>query len=321
MAHPATERLLAELSTTATLVDVGARDGPVFLWAEFGDKARIICFEPDREECERLNRAENKNIIYVPCALADHDRGIRLHFVEDDPAASSIYPLIPGFPSYGASRPVRMITCPSITLDQYCAQHGIANVDAIKLDTQGSELDILRGGIGSLKTVSFIDIEVEFGEIYEGQPLFCDVDRFLRDHGFVLWRLNALAHFSPGLVSSSNGGIFIASSPGSHQLHDQDNGQLLWGQAQYVRREFPPTAPDAKLDREQALKAAILVGQFAYWDLSLEILRKSGDPKLYEALGTIITPCGPLVPLRDQLMAARAEIAELQQQIREIRGS
>jgi Methyltransferase FkbM domain len=58
-------------------------------------------------------------------------------------------------------------------------QNNINNVDAIKLDTQGSELDILRGATHVLPTVSLIDIEVEFNELYDGQPLFCDVDRFL----------------------------------------------------------------------------------------------------------------------------------------------
>lgn len=322
MPHAATERLVRELSSTVTLVDVGARWGPVHLWREFGDKARLICFEADAEECERLNQlAENKNAIYVPYALADHDRGITLYFTEDDPGGSSSYPLVQGFPTFGMRQPVRTIACPSVTLDQYCARHDIRNVDAIKLDTQGSELDVLRGAIRAIKTVSFIDIEVEFNELYEGQPLFCDVDRFLRDHGFVLWRMNALAYYSNGLVTNSSAGIWIASHPGSYQLHDQDNGQLFWGQAQYVRREFAPTEPDARLDREQALKAAILTGQYGYWDLSLEILRKSGDTKLYEALGAIITPCGPLIPLRDQLAAAHAEIAELQRKILELQAA
>lgn len=62
---------------------------------------------------------------------------------------------------------------------------GERTVDAIKLDTQGSELDILRGASRALSSCTLIEIEVEFNPIYEGQNLFCDVDRFLRDRGFV----------------------------------------------------------------------------------------------------------------------------------------
>lgn len=324
MTHPATERLLAELSSTVTLVDVGARWGAVSVWHEFGDKGRLICFEADAEECDRLNSLSEQNTLYVPVALADHDRGVTV-IITDGIGCSSIYPpkrvLYEQYPGCGIMRPVRTIACPSITLDKYCGQNNIANVDAIKLDTQGSELDILRGATEILKTVSLIDIEVEFNELYDGQPLFCDVDRFLRDHGFVLWRMSNLAHYSNGLVESSNSGILIASDPGSFQTIEQDNGQLFWAQAHYVRREFAPTEPDAELDRERALKAAILVGQYGHWDLSLEILRRSGDPKLLDVLASVIKPCGPQVPLRDQLTAAHAEIAELRRQNAELRAS
>lgn len=324
MTHPATERLLGELSSTVTLVDVGARWGAVSVWHEFGHKGRLICFEADPEECERLNGLSEQNTLYVPLALADHDRGVTV-IITDGIGCSSIYPpkrvLYEQYPGCGIMRPVHTITCPSITLDKYCEQNNVNNVDAIKLDTQGSELDILRGAAQILQTVSLIDIEVEFNELYEGQPLFCDVDRFLRDRGFVLWRMSNLAFYSNGLVEGSNSGILIASDPGSCQTIDQDNGQLFWAQAHYVRREFAPTEPDVELDRDRALKAAILVGQYGHWDLSLEILRKSGDPKLFDALASVIKPCDPQVPLRDQLNAAYAEIAELRRQNAELRAA
>jgi FkbM family methyltransferase len=215
------------------------------------------------------------------------------------------------YPGLAIIRPARTVSCPSITLDQYCEQNNITGVDAIKLDTQGSELDILKAATQILKTVSLIDIEVEFNELYEEQPLFGDVDCFLRSQGFVLWRVNNLAHYSKGLVEGANSGILIASDPGSFQTIEQDNGQLFWGQAHYVRRDFVPMETEAELDAEQALRAAILVGQYGHWDLSLEILRKSGDRKLFDLLASIIRPCGPQVPLRDQLTVAHADIAEL----------
>jgi hypothetical protein len=45
--------------------------GAVSLWHEFGDKGRLICFEADPEECERLNSLSKLNTLYVPVALAD----------------------------------------------------------------------------------------------------------------------------------------------------------------------------------------------------------------------------------------------------------
>jgi FkbM family methyltransferase len=325
MTHLATKSLLQELTSTITLVDVGARWGVVSHWNELGSKGRIICFEADAEECDRLNNLkENETATYVPFALADHDRGVTLNITEGV-GCSSIYPpkriLYDEYPALAIMRPVRTVFCLSTTLDQYCEENNITVVDAIKLDTQGSELDVLQAATRILKTVSLIDIELEFNELYEGQPLFCDVDGFLRSHGFVLWRMNTLAHYSDGLVEGANSGIVIASEPGSFQTIEQDNGQLFWAQAHYVRREFVPTEPEAELDTEQALKAAILVGQYGHWDLSLEILRKCGDPKLFGLLKSMIKPCDPQMPVSDQLIRAHAEIAQLRQKNAELQAS
>ena len=38
-----------------TIVDVGARWGFNSEWAVFGEHLKVYCFEPDEEECRRLN--------------------------------------------------------------------------------------------------------------------------------------------------------------------------------------------------------------------------------------------------------------------------
>jgi len=41
----------------------------------------------------------------------------------------------------------------------------------------------------TLNNVVGIEVEVEFSELYEKQPLFNDVDNFIRDKGFELFDL------------------------------------------------------------------------------------------------------------------------------------
>ncbi len=76
-------------------------------------------------------------------------------------------------------------------------------MDAIKVDTQGSELEILEGAKETLRSVNLIEIEVTFNPKYDGQPLFAEVDQFLRSQGFVLWKFSSETHYSsanvPGL--------------------------------------------------------------------------------------------------------------------------
>ncbi len=62
--------------------------------------------------------------------------------------------------------------------------------DFLKIDTQGTELNILQGALKPLnESVTCLLIEAEFFEVYEGQPLLDDICTFLRPLGFSLYGL------------------------------------------------------------------------------------------------------------------------------------
>lgn len=67
----------------------------------------------------------------------------------------------------------------------------------MKLDVQGAELDVLRGAKSILAYALAIDIEVEFYEIYKGQPLFDQVFTFLRDAGLEFIDFTYIYRWSP----------------------------------------------------------------------------------------------------------------------------
>ena len=99
---------------------------------------------------------------------------------------------------------------------------GLGDVDFLKLDVQGAELTVLQGAERVLKDVSVVQVEVEFVELYENQPLFADVDRFLRGQGFTFHTFMGFGSrcFKPMLANN-----------------DPNRGmkQLLWSDAVYVR--------------------------------------------------------------------------------------
>ena len=68
----------------------------------------------------------------------------------------------------------------AITLHQFIEQQKIKNIDFIKIDVQGAELDIFKGAKEHLAQVLTIVSEVEFVPIYKNQPLFGDVYSFLK---------------------------------------------------------------------------------------------------------------------------------------------
>ena len=73
-------------------------------------------------------------------------------------------------------------------------KENLLDVDFVKLGTQGSELNILQGAATILKQSVFgHEIEVCFNELYQGTPLFSDIDLFVRQFGFDLIDLRTVS--------------------------------------------------------------------------------------------------------------------------------
>jgi FkbM family methyltransferase len=97
---------------------------------------------------------------------------------------------------------VETIEVPVAVLDDSLAD--IRHIHLIKLDLQGFELEALKGAHEVLKRTDLIMTEVEFISLYEDQPLFSEVELFLRSHGFGLHNLYNLWTRPEGQLSSGD---------------------------------------------------------------------------------------------------------------------
>jgi hypothetical protein len=92
----------------------------------------------------------------------------------------------------------RIVKVQQVRLDQVLD----AEIDILKLDLQGYELQALRGCEQLLERIKLVTIEVEFAPLYENQSLFSDIDIFLRRNQFSLFNLYELwTHFDGQLTS------------------------------------------------------------------------------------------------------------------------
>jgi hypothetical protein len=83
-------------------------------------------------------------------------------------------------------------TLVTTTLDDSAKRLGWDAVGFLKLDVQGYELEVLRGGAGVLSTAEALLLEVAVLPVNEGAPTFAEVIRFLEDRGFIVYDICTL---------------------------------------------------------------------------------------------------------------------------------
>lgn len=89
-----------------------------------------------------------------------------------------------------------VVKLPMTTLDDLVKKKKLKNIDFIKIDTQGSELDILKGGKKTIKDCQFILLETQNLEYNSGAPFIEDVIIDMKGYGFRLFDIVEI-HYLP----------------------------------------------------------------------------------------------------------------------------
>lgn len=234
---------VVELDRQVVVVDVGCRWGfsQHLFEGHNRDCFRIYGFDADAAECARLNEHYVGYPVRIfPLALAGRPGRRTLHHTREPACSSLLRPradLTSQYPALGCAALEYTSEIEVTTLDDWAAAHAIPVVDYLKLDTQGTELEILQGGLATLRSVRALEVEVEFNPIYESQPLFAEVDAFLRGQGFVLWKLANHVHYTRhGTGEDPLGENLVFWDDRHGARHPSYEGQLFWANAHYVRQ-------------------------------------------------------------------------------------
>lgn len=260
------------------------------------DRCILIGFDPDADECARLNSLASSHgaVRFVPVALGP-EPGLATLYMTKDPGGYSVYPssadAVEHHPGLDGGRVEQTMVIGVTTLDEWCRQEDVTGIDVIKLDTQGSELGILQGAAAMLAGVRAVEVEVQFNELYEGVPLFGDVDRFLRQHGFVLWRLKNLAHYAQHGAPSDWRTRDVQYFDEVASVFRTGSGQLYWADAFYVKAEM--ARPSAAAGWRQLLRDACVSSALDFQDLVVLAVDRARE-----------TAPAPVLSQLDQSMAA-----------------
>lgn len=246
-----------------TILDIGAAllEEPAYQALIESQHARIIGFEPDADACQQLNARFGPPHRFMPLFVGDGKPGV-FHQTNWGPTGSLFKPNIPMLGMFQMLGevvvPVAEHPVETTRLDDIPE---IDDVDFIKIDVQGSELAIFENAGRSLADAVLIQTEISFVESYVGQPMFSDVDAFLRQSGFQF-------HDFVGVGARSFKPFTNPADPSPDPLLRAFR-QKIWGDAYYVKdwMRLDALAP-AKLRK----MAALLHDIVASYDLAHLVL-------------------------------------------------
>jgi FkbM family methyltransferase len=189
-------------SEDPTIVDAGANEGrTVELFTKSFSDPTIHAFEPIPSLAQELRDHSSDHDIHVHQKALGDERSEELFRVNENKATSSLRdPTEYNREQHGDA----VAADDEIPVTQVRLDETVQDVDILKLDLQGHELTALRGAEDLFPDIDIIMTEVMFIKEYESQPLFGDIDTFLRDHGYQLFNLYELSTHENGRLDQAD---------------------------------------------------------------------------------------------------------------------
>jgi len=176
------------LQKVSGVIHVGANTGQEReLYAKFG--LRVIWIEPIPEVFEKLkaNVADFSQQRALKCLVTDQDNvAYQFHIANNEGHSSSILDLNLHKDIWPQVAYEKTITLQSKTLPSLLEEEHIdhSEYDSLVMDTQGSELLVLKGAVSILENFTYIKTEVPDFESYTGCCQLADISSFLARYGY-----------------------------------------------------------------------------------------------------------------------------------------
>jgi|TARA_Y100000310_G_scaffold109343_1_gene107785 FkbM family methyltransferase len=169
-----------------TILDIGAHSGQFYSWAKYEWPDSVIWMVESNEihESTLKNLTSGKNDEYLIAALGDEEREVTFYTRKDKPhtEGNSYY------------KEANYWDIPQLVLESKVKLQRLDDLftedtefELIKIDTQGSELDILKGGQNLVSKSSVVILEVSYVEYNLGSPLAEDVIDYMKSINFDIY--------------------------------------------------------------------------------------------------------------------------------------
>jgi FkbM family methyltransferase len=247
-----TLRALLRPQRLTAVVDVGANpiDGDTPYKPMLSRRlCTVTGFEPQPDGLALLNARKSELETYLPYVIGDGSPGT-LHIAVIPGMTSLFEPNMDvlkwfhGFAEWAAVKEKRPVT--THRLDDLPE---IAALDMLKIDVQGAEVSVFKGGRERLSRAVAVHTEVCFLSLYKGQPLFGEIDLELRSLGLI-------PHHIDNVHKRTILPVYDQSSPNSFV------NQVIFADVVYIRDFTKVEAMDDEQLKHLAIVAYVCYGSF-----------------------------------------------------------
>lgn len=146
----------------------------------------LIVFEPQKNPFQKLTKIVDSvnfdNVILVNKALGNSCQMIEMICNEDGLCSSILNPkhVLVQYPDiiFNKKEIVEMVTMDSMIDKNH-------DYNFLNMDTQGYELEVLKGSKKTLEKIDYVYTEVNNTEVYENNAMIEEIDEFLQDYNMI----------------------------------------------------------------------------------------------------------------------------------------
>ncbi len=177
------------------VLDVGASwGGYAKTLRRFGYKNKIISLEPISTSHKKLLKNSSKDSkwhVYKKIIITNKDNKKMLINVSKDFDNSSLLNVTKlHSENHDNAKFTHNEEVECDTLDNIINHYAISNEDMmLKIDVQGTEMDVLKSGLNNLKKFKLIQVELSLQPLYKDQILYKEILDFMNHNNFEIWSI------------------------------------------------------------------------------------------------------------------------------------
>jgi len=185
---------LLKIEKKITIFDVGANEGDsIDRFKSLFSNITIHSFEPTLASVEKIKKKFNSPEIRINNYALGESKSRRKFYEYNSHRVNSFYPMEENS-KYKIQRTKKEFNDEMVrevqvfSIDEYCKKHGIKKINILKIDTQGSEAEVLRGAEKLLidKLIDVLELEYIFGIAHKDANSLYDIEKVLNTHKYRL---------------------------------------------------------------------------------------------------------------------------------------